>query len=414
MKKKILIVGGSAKESSLGKMLSEEFDIFVAPGNDSMREFATVVDIRENNVIELVNFALENDIFFTIASSETAIKENIADIFNDNGLMIFAPNADSSMLATSRAACKKLFYKLRLPTPHFAIYEKKNLAIDYIKKADMPVIISTDEHKSKNSVMVCPSINIAKSFIEDCFFSGENKVIIEEYVYGTPFSFYVITDGYKALPLGSTRDYKFSLEGDGGVWTEGMGANSPFTKLTYDDEDYLMNEVVYPIINYLSEGLKPYMGILGFDCVLTPNGDIAVLECKPFLQDYDAQAVLSILDNDIFKLMHACVIGSFSDEYDMLDFKDEFAVSCVLSSGQSKNDVINGLDDLQDITCVDHINTKQNEYTEYETMGGRTLVLTTTAKTLNRAGEHLYDEIEAIDFRGKSYRKDICKTPVHI
>ncbi|MCR5265924.1 MAG: hypothetical protein K6E29_04950 [Cyanobacteria bacterium RUI128] len=414
MKKKILIVGNSAKESALAKMLSEEFEIFVAPGNDSMKEFATIVDIRENNVIELVNFALENDIFFTIASSETAIKENITDIFNDNGMMIFAPSAASAQIATSRAAAKKLFYKLRLPTPHFAIYEKKNLALDYIKKSEMPLVLSTDGHKSKNSVMVCPSANIAKAFTEDCFFSGENKVIIEEYVYGTPFSFYVITDGYKALPLGNTKDYKFSLEGDGGVWTEGMGAASPFTRLTYDDEDYLMNEVVYPIINYLSEGLKPYMGILGFDCVLTPEGDIAITECRPFLQDHDAQAVLSILENDIFKLMHACVIGSFSDEYDMLDFKDEFAVSCVLSSGQFKNDVITGLDDLQDTTFVDHINTKQNEYTEFETLGGRTLVLTSTAKTLSRAGENLYDEIEALDFRGKSYRKDICKVPAHI
>lgn len=414
MKEKILIVGNSAKESALAKILSDEFDVYVAPGNDSLKEFSTIVDIRENNVIELVNFALENDIFFTIASSETAIKNNIAEIFDDNGLMIFAPTAEAAKIATSRAAAKKLFYKLRLPAPRFGVYEKKNLAIDYAKNSEMPIVIKTDEHKSKNSVMVCPSANIAKSYIEDCFFGDENKVVIEEYVYGTNFNFYVITDGYKALPLGSTQDYKFSLEGNGGVWTEGMGASSPFTKFTYDDEDYLMNEVVYPIINYLSEGAKPYMGILGFECVKTPEGDIAITECIPFLQDHDAQCILSNLDNDIFKLMHACVIGSFSDEYDMLDFKDEYSVSCVLSSGQVKNEVIAGLDDLQDSTHVAHINTKRNEYTEYETLGGRALVLTTTAKTLSRAAEHLYDEIDAIDFRGKTYRKDICKEPLHV
>ena len=409
MKKNVLIIGNSAKESAIAKILSNEFNVYVASGNESMKEFATTVDIRESNVIELLNFALETDIYFTIVGSQDAIMQDIENLFSENGLMIFAPSAEASDFATNRGVAKKLFYKLRLPTPRFAIYEKKNLALDYVKKSDMPVVIKTEHHKQKNSVMVCPSYNIAKSFIEDCYFSGEKKVIIEDYVYGTPFTFYIITDGYKALPLGSTQDYKFSLEGDGGIWTEGMGACSPFTKLTYDHEDYIMNEIVYPIINYFADNLTPYLGILGFEGVLTPEGYIFINECRPFLQDHDAQGILALLENDIFKLMHSCVIGAFSDEYDMLDFKDEFAVSCVLSSGQNKNDVIQGFDDLQEGTLISHLNTKQNEYTEFETMGDRTLVLTTVGKTLGVATQNLYDEIGAIEFKGKTYRKDICK-----
>ena len=235
---------------------------------------------------------------------------------------------------------------------------------------------------------------------------------MEDYVYGQNFSFYVITDGYKALPLGSVEDYKYSLDGDGGVFTEGMGAISPYSKLTYDHEDYLMNEVVYPIINYLADEEKAYMGILGFDCVLTPQGDIAVIECYPFLKDHDAQAVLSLLNDDIFKLMHSCVIGSFSDDYDFLDFKDEFAVSLVLSSVKSKNSIIKGLNELQDDTIVHHINTKQNEYTEFETLGDRAIVLTSIAKTMGRACDKVYEEADSIHFDGKYYRKDICKVLV--
>lgn len=409
MKKNILIVGNSAKEAALAKFLSEEFNVYVAPGNESMKDFATITDIRENNVIELLNFAMETDIYFTVACSQDAIMNDIANLFNDNGLMIFAPTVEAAEFAINRSAAKKLFYKLRLPAPRFAIFEKKNLALDYIKKMEMPIVIKTENHKQKNSVMVCPSINIAKSYIEDCFFSGEKKVIVEEYVYGTPFTFYVISDGYKALPIGSTREYKFSLEGDGGIWTEGMGACSPFIKLTYDHEDYLMNEIVYPVINYLADKLTPYLGIIGFEGVLTPEGYIAITDCRPFLQDHDAQGILTLLENDMFKIMHSCVIGAFSDDYDMLDFKDEFAASCVLSSGQHKNDIIKGIDDLQENTLLGHFNTKLNEYTEFETLGQRTLVLTTTGKTLNAAKELLYDEVDAIDFKGKKYRKDICK-----
>lgn len=414
MKKKVLIIGNSAKESALARVLSDEFEVFVAPGNDGVKEYATTIDIRESNVYELLNFALENDIHFTIACSNEAIKKNIADLFTDNGLMIFAPTAEAAKFAIQKSVAKKLFYKLNLPTPKFAVYEKKNLAIDYVKKSDMPVVIKTDEQKTKNSVMVCPSFNIAKSYIEDCYANNENRVIIEEYVYGTPFSFYVITDGYKALPIGSARDYKFSLDGDGGVWTEGMGAMIPFTKLTYDHEDYLMNEVVYPIINYMAADLNPYMGILGFDGVLTPEGDIAITECRTFLQNHDADAILSLIGDDIYKLMSACVVGSFSDDYDYIDLKDEFAVSCVLSCGKAKGSVILGLDDVQDNTCITHINTKINGYTEYETIGGRTIVMTTTAKTMSHAMKTLTEDIDAIEFLGKTYRKDLCKSPAFI
>lgn len=413
MNKNILIIGNSAKEATLARILSKNYNIFAAPGNDGMKEYASITDIRETNVAELVNFALENDISFTIVCSEAAIEANIYNVFNNNGLCIFSPDREAAQFALSRSTVKKMFYKLRIPTPKFSVYEKKQLALDYVQKCEMPVVIKTESAKQKASTMVCPSVSIAKSFIEDCFFSGEPKVIIEDYVLGDNFSFYVITDGYKALPIGSTHNYKFSLEGGGGMMTEGMGSCSPFLRLTYDDEDYLMNDIVYPLINYLSSIGKTYSGIIGFEGVLTPENDIAITECTPFLKDHDAQGILSLIGNDIFNLLHSCAIGSFSDEYEILDFKDECSVSCVLSSGHVKGEIIQGLDDLQDDTIIGHINTKQNEYTEFETMGGRTLVVTTVAKTMGRAAEKLYNEIDAIEFRGKTYRKDICRIPLH-
>ena len=50
MKKNLLIIGNSAKEFTLARLFTEDFNVFVAPGNDAISEFATVVDIRENNV----------------------------------------------------------------------------------------------------------------------------------------------------------------------------------------------------------------------------------------------------------------------------------------------------------------------------------------------------------------------------
>ena len=56
MRKKILIIGNSANAYALAKKLSEDNDVFVAPGSSSIGEFAICVDIRENSSSELYTF----------------------------------------------------------------------------------------------------------------------------------------------------------------------------------------------------------------------------------------------------------------------------------------------------------------------------------------------------------------------
>ena len=50
-RKKVLIVGNSAKEYALIKKFKNyDCEIFVAPGNSAIAEIAQCVDIREENV----------------------------------------------------------------------------------------------------------------------------------------------------------------------------------------------------------------------------------------------------------------------------------------------------------------------------------------------------------------------------
>ena len=413
MGKNILIVGNSAKEYALAKILSRENTVFVAPGNDAIKEFAEIVDIREGNVPELLEFAFENSIDFTIATSDEAIKADIASIFSNNEQMIFAPSAEAAQtIATSKSTAKKFMYKLKLPSPKFGIFDKPQYAIDYIKnKCDMPVVIKTDEYRKINGTQICSSQTVAKNFIEESFLRGENRVIIEDFIYGSEFSFYVITDGYKALPIGSLNNYKFTLDGDGGLLTSGMGACSPNYKLTLEHENFLMNEVIFPVLDELEAQGKPYLGILGVDGVIEPDNNISVLEFGTFFKDHDAQGILELIDEDIYHLFEECVIGSFSDNYEFIKLKDDFALSCVLSAGKLSGQIIHGLDStVDDNIKIAHYNTRKNEYLEYETVGGNTLLVTATAKTIAKAKSDLYDAIDLIDYHGKHYRKDICST----
>lgn len=406
-KKKVLIIGSSAKDFALvQKLKNYDCEIIVAPGNCAIKEITQCVDIREDNIQELLEYALENAVDLTIATSEISIKNNISEIFQNNGQLIFAPTAQSASITTSRSAGKKFLYKMRIPTPRFGIFDKPSMAFDYLKTAPMPQVIRADETSEGQDRLVCTTFSSSKTFVEDLFCKNEKKVVLEDYVFGHEFTLYIITDGYHALPLTTVANYKFMENGNGGILTSGIGAFTPDYKISKDIENTIMQQVVNNTLKALEKQEAPYMGILGIDCVLKDDGKFVTLDFKPFLSDHDAQAVLNLVDENLLKLFEACAIGSFADDYDTIQISENSSVSCVISA-RGAGKIIKGLELVDsDIT---HFATKKNEYLEYETPEGKALVLTKTAKTLSRARKGLYDDINIINFDGKKYRSDICE-----
>lgn len=409
MNKKILIIGNSAKEYALAKRFAENNEVFVVSGSDTIKEFATCVDIREDSVSELLEFAMENSIDITIPVSTKALNSNIVEVFNKNNQQVFAPTLSASKLIFDKAGMKKVLYKLRIPTPKFGIFEKQNVAMDYIKNLKNPFVIKTNE---LSSAVILTSQNTAKTILDSYFVQKNQKVIIEDYIWGTPFSFYAITDGYKALPIGSSIMYKHSLDGDGGQLTSGMGACVPNYKLSIDNEYFLMDNIIYPVLEYLEMSGNPYLGILGVNGILTEDGSIQILGFEPFFQDCDCAAILELIDANILSLLKSCVIGSFSDEVDFIPQKDMAATSLtfVCKNRENSNNFISGLDNLDENVMVSfYPQIKKNKYLEYEAEYGSAFVLTTVSRTISTATEKVYKEAENIDFNGIFYRKDICK-----
>lgn len=409
MSKKILIIGNSAKVYALAKKISESNEVYVAPGNQTIKEFATCLDIRETSVPELLEFAIENAIDITIPYCDSVLNTELVDLFNKNNLQVFAPSQKISAFLTDKATQKKSLYKLRIPTPKFGIFEKNNMAFDYIKNLKTPFVIKTNE---PSSAVVLTSKNVAKSLLDAYFVKSGQKVIIEDYVWGTPFAFYVITDGYKALPIGSSIVYKHSLEGDGGQLTSGMGACSPNYKLSVDNEYFLMDNVVYPLLESFERDGSTYLGILGVQGILTEDGELQVLGVQPYTNDSDTTAILELIDTDFISLIESCVIGSFSDEVDFIPQKDISATSVVLCCNHkdSKENSVQGLD-LVDSNITFYPSVIKNRYLEYEAQSGPVLILTSLARTLTSSTSKVYDDIDHVSYQGLYYRKDICKAP---
>ena len=409
MQKKILIIGNSLKAYSLAKLLSSKYEIYITPASDTLKEFTNTLDIREDNITELLEFVLETGIDLTIPISEECLKTDIVEIFNKNNLQIFAPNKEAASIVFDKAYAKKVLYKLRIPTPRFGIFEKQNMVIDYIKNLKNPFVLKTN---TNNSAAVFSSLNVAKNCIDFSFIEKNKKIIIEDYVYGTPFSFYTITDGYKALPIGSSINYKQQLDGDGGQITSGMGACSPNYKLTLENEYFLMDNVIYPTLDYLEIGGFPYIGILGINGVLQNDGTISILGYQAFMNDTDAYIILNSINENLYDLFISCTLGSFSDEYDNIQLNESFATSLVLSNKYRDNteNIITGLEDLEENTFVGfYPDVKKNKYLEYEAPSKEVLLIATQAPSVSSSTKKMYKDAENINFKGLYYRKDICK-----
>jgi len=240
------------------------------------------------------------------------------------------------------------------------------------------------------------------------FEKGEKKVLIEDYINGHEFSFYVITDGYHALPLSPVATYKSELEGNGGVLTEGMGAIAPDYKISKFIEQKIMSQIVYPTLNELSKQQIPYVGILGIDLILTDDEKIYATDFNSYLKSPDQQSILPLLDENVYNLFEACVVGSFADDYEILDISDNYAASLVLMA-RKNDEIMKGLDDLDSDTIIAHLNTRKNKYLEYETTGEMAITLTRTARVPSKAINDLYDEVSVVKFDGMKFRKDIGK-----
>lgn len=409
-KKKILIVGSGAVSSALAKILKQNQsieEIFVAPSNGIDSDIYKKVDLREDDLTGLLKFVLDNEIDLTIPVSEKSLKSDIVSFFQENGQNIFGATAPACKIALNKAYGKRFLYKIHAQTAKFGIFDKQQVAEDWLKTANFPVLIRCSEANSHGDRLVCPTMSLAREFLDNLFSKGENEILIEEYTYGHNFTAYYITDGYSAIPICAVGNYKFTSDGDGGFLTNGVGAFAP---------DYKVSEVVFSRLeNIIKNTLcsldkrnTPYLGILGIDCTLTDEDKFVVNEFRSFLQDFDATVVLRLVEDDLIKIFYACIEGLFADEYNIIKTNDYASVSAVVWARQY-NKVIKGLDIIDDINDVDFIDVKQTSNGGYLTEKGDCFVLTRTASTLSRAKDYLYEDLNQIKFDGIRYRSDICK-----
>lgn len=417
---KVLIVGSGGREHAIAWSVaknSEVTDIFCAPGNAGIAEYATLVPIGAMEFDKLVEFAKEESIDLTIIGMDDPLVGGVVDVFEAEGFRVFGPNKAAAILEGSKAFSKDLMKKYNIPTAGYENFDDPEKALAYLDTAKFPIVLKADGLALGKGVLICNTLEEAKDGVKEImldkqFGSAGNTMVIEEFMTGREVSVLSFVDGKTIKTMTSAQDHKRAKDGDQGLNTGGMGTFSPSPFYTKEVEEFCNQYVYQATVDAMAAEGRPFKGIIFFGLMLTEEGP-KVLEYNARFGDPEAQVVLPRMKNDVIEVMQACIDGTL-DEID-LQFEDNAAVCVVLASdgyplAYEKGIPISGFENFRNkdgYYCF-HAGTKFDGE-KIVTNGGRVLGITAKGANLKEARANAYAATEWIEFANKYKRNDIGK-----
>jgi len=415
---KVLIIGAGGREHAICWKLRQSGEvkhIFCAPGNAGTATIATNVPLAVEDIDGLLKFAQENDIGFTVVGPELPLSLGIVDSFERRGLKIFGAGKEAARLESSKSFAKKIMEEAGVKTASYNVFDNEADAFKHLKTGKIPLVIKVDGLASGKGVFVCFSREEAENALKQVFLANKSQqVVIEEYLEGIEASYIVAISGDDVVPLASSHDYKRIGEKGVGPNTGGMGAVSPTDHLSPDQEVYVLEEVIRPVMRRMKERGTPFQGFLYAGLMISSSGEINVLEFNVRLGDPECQAILRRLDSDFLELLKSLTTEGM--ESSPLVWKEESAVCLVLASEgypekPTLGDEIIGVELAEAMTgiVVYQAGTTRDEKERLVTSGGRVLNVTALGATVEEARSRAYKAADLIQFRGRQLRRDIAE-----
>ena len=417
---KVLIVGSGGREHAIAWKVAQSpraEEIYCAPGNAGIEEYAQCVDIGAMEFEKLADFAQEKGIDLTIIGMDDPLVGGIVDVFEDRGLRVFGPRKNAAILEGSKAFSKDLMKKYGIPTAAYENFDDPQKALAYLETAKFPIVLKADGLALGKGVLICNTLQEAQEGVRSImmdkkFGSAGNTMVIEEFMTGREVSVLSYVDGKTIKTMTSAQDHKRAQDGDQGLNTGGMGTFSPSPFYTKEVDEFCKSHIYQATVDAMAKEGREFKGIIFFGLMLTKDGP-RVLEYNARFGDPEAQVVLPRMKNDILEVMEACVDGTL-DQVD-LQFEDNAAVCVVLASGgypvsYEKGYGIRGLENFKDKDgyYVFHAGTKKTDK-GIVTNGGRVLGVTAKGKDLKEARANAYEAVKLVEFDNKYYRHDIGK-----
>lgn len=410
---KILVVGKGGREHAIVTALHEsrtKTEIYSFPGSDAIFEIAE--ETTATDLPSLIDFMKRESVDLCVAGEESYLvkDEGLANACKAVEIPCWGPPKEAAQLEASKEFAKEFMVRHEIPTGGYAAVDTLDAARDAIG-GKYPTVLKFDGLAAGKGVAVCEDEAMAEEFLAEVFTEkkfGEGRVLVEEFLEGPEISIFcsVVDEGYQILT--PARDYKRIGDGDEGPNTGGMGAVSSREMAEPELMARIDAEIIRPTVEGLIKDELPYRGFLYFGIMLTEEGP-KILEYNCRFGDPEAQAVLPMIEGDFASYVFAGASGYL--DRSMIFFKPGWSICLVSASAgypasSHSGDVISGLEDVEGAR-VFHAGTKKNEEGQYETAGGRVLVVVASADTREEAVKKVYQESDKVTFDGLQRRTDI-------
>jgi phosphoribosylamine---glycine ligase len=417
----VLIIGSGGREHALGWKISKNQrvkKIYYADGNGGTREN---IPILPTDIRKLVEFAKHNKCY-TIVGPEIPLSLGIVDLFDYEGIPIFGPTKNASVLETSKKYSKNFMNENFIPTAEFQTFNDSSKAMDYVNKLDYNVVVKADGLASGKGVFVTNNKQEAFKAIDlllntSTFGESSKEIIIEKKIIGEEVSIIAICDGKAFMILEPCKDHKRIFDNDKGPNTGGMGSYSPVSNISSEEINQFSKKIFEPTINGMIKNGSPFKGFLYAGLLLEEKSRKPfVLEYNVRMGDPECQPLMMRMESDLLEYIIS-VENQSIDSIKPIKWKDKYSVCVVMASkgypGKFKIGYnIRGFEntDKEDLTIF-HAGTKLNNSNKLVTNGGRVIGVTSLGNTIEEATIKSYKNVEKISWGNNQqhYRKDIAK-----
>jgi phosphoribosylamine---glycine ligase len=430
---KILVVGSGGREHAIAWKLAQSEQIqkiYIAPGNagTAIDNRIQNININSNDIHALLEFAISEQITFTVVGPEAPLAAGIVDLFRSKKLDIFGPTKQAAMLEYSKAFAKDFMLRHDIPTAFYQIFDDKILAKQFVYSKGAPIVIKDDGLAAGKGVVVAMELQQALDAIDlmlddnrENNISNNKKIVIEEFLHGEEASFIVMVDGKNILPLATSQDHKRLLDNDKGPNTGGMGAYSPAPVVTPETHAKIMREIIEPTIRGMEQEGVEFTGFLYAGVMINEHGDPKNLEFNCRMGDPETQVIMARLKTDLVDMFKS----SFTQTLDVINaqWDRRSAIGVVLAAHGypekvRNDDEITGANIVVQNAEIDSEHDSQaiifHAGSKYDaankttlTNGGRVLCVVALSDNLKQAKKNVYSTINTIKFDGMQYRNDI-------
>ena len=418
---RVLVIGNGGREHALVWKLASEravSDIVCAPGNAGISRLARCIPVDPADPHAVAAIARREEVDFTIVGPELPLSRGIADVFAAEGDLLFGPTQRAARLESSKVFAKDFMQRCQIPTARYKSCDSAAQAVAVLRSGEFefPVVLKADGLAAGKGVLISPDMHDAETqvqsmMIDKRFGQASARIVIEELLVGREASFFVLSDGTRAIPIGSAEDHKRALDGDAGPNTGGMGAYAPSSLFDAAMQTRVMTEIVQPVLEGMRSEGSEFRGFLFVGLMLTADGP-RVIEFNVRFGDPEAQVILPMIVDDLSTLLMSAAAGDLATPRISLDPRSRVGV--VLASGgypdtYETGKIIHGLDAAEVIPDVNvfHSGTAKRG-SDIVTAGGRVLTVVGSGSDYRKAIDRAYEAVETVAFEGMHYRKDIA------